>query len=105
MNYENELKAAIYAVTKACNLCANVQYSLVAEDTLKKSDRSPVTIADFGSQAIVNLVLGKIYPNDDYVCEEDSVQLRKEESVDLTKKRKCYKSFLRSHRKGNVRCY
>ena len=86
MNYENELKTALYAVTKACRLCAGIQNSLAVEDTLNKSDRSPVTIADFGSQAIVNLVLRNVYPNDDYVCEEDSDQLRKEESTGLRKK-------------------
>ena len=86
MIYDNELEAALYAVTKSCVLCANIQNSLVAEDTLNKSDRSPVTIADFGSQAVVNLVLRKMYPDDDYVCEEDSDQLRKEESTELRKK-------------------
>jgi len=86
MNYENELKTAIYAVNKSCGLCANIQHALVEEDTLNKSDRSPVTIADFGSQAVVNLILGNKFPNDDYVCEEDSNQLRKDESATLRNK-------------------
>ena len=86
MNYKNELEIALYAVNKACGLCANVQHKLVASDTLNKSDKSPVTIADFGSQAVINLVLGKEYPNDDYVCEENSDQLRLEESLELRNK-------------------
>ena len=86
MNYETEYKSAIYAVKKACTLCAGIQHELVEEDTLSKSDKSPVTIADFGSQAVINIVLGKEFPNDDYVCEEDSNQIKKEESAELRKK-------------------
>ena len=86
MNYKKELKIAVNAVNKACGLCADVQHKLVAADTLNKSDKSPVTIADFGSQAIINFVLGKEFPKDDYVCEEDSDQLRREESLVLRNK-------------------
>jgi len=86
MNYEKELNIAVNAVKKACGLCASVQHSLVAADTLSKSDKSPVTIADFGSQAVINLVLGEEFPKDDYVCEENSDQLRPEESFELRNK-------------------
>ena len=80
MPYEKELSTAIEAVALACRLCANVQHSLVADDTIEKADRSPVTIADYGSQAVVNLILGKVFPDDSFVCEEDSGQLRRPEA-------------------------
>jgi len=83
MYYNNEINVALHAVNKACKLCGNIQNGLAVDDTLSKSDKSPVTIADFGSQAVVNIILGKEFPDDDYVCEEDSDQLRKNESLKL----------------------
>ena len=62
MNYENELKAAIEAVIKACRLCMKVQSSLVSEETIMKKDKSPVTVADFGAQAVICHELKKAFP-------------------------------------------
>jgi 3'(2'), 5'-bisphosphate nucleotidase len=53
MNYESELKVAVEAVRKACGLCMRVQSSLVTEDEVTKKDDSPVTVADFGAQAVI----------------------------------------------------
>jgi len=86
MTYKNELNIAITAVTHACNLCSKIQYALVAEDTLNKADKSPVTIADYGSQAVINLILGKEFPDDDFVCEEDSQQIREKGAEEIRKK-------------------
>ena len=52
MKYESELNIAIAAVKKACGLCMRVQSSLVSDETMTKKDKSPVTVADFGVQAI-----------------------------------------------------
>jgi 3'(2'), 5'-bisphosphate nucleotidase len=41
-----------------------------------KGDRSPVTIADFGSQAIICKLIKEKFPNDIIVAEEDSTELR-----------------------------
>jgi 3'(2'), 5'-bisphosphate nucleotidase len=45
-------------------------------DSLEKDDRSPVTVADFGSQALVCQCLTEAFPDDVIVAEEDSTDLR-----------------------------
>jgi 3'(2'), 5'-bisphosphate nucleotidase len=48
----------------------------MAVDSLEKDDRSPVTVADFGSQALVCQCLAEAFPQDVIVAEEDSTDLR-----------------------------
>jgi len=72
MAYNFELNIAINAVVKASRLCRDVQNSLVSSDTVEKTDRSPVTIADLGSQAVINLELFQSFPNDPITSEEDT---------------------------------
>jgi 3'(2'), 5'-bisphosphate nucleotidase len=86
MKYDNELKIAIEAVKKACSLCSTVQSSLVSEETLTKKDKSPVTVADFGAQAVICHELKKAFPNDPIVAEEDSADLKTDEGLILTNK-------------------
>ena len=76
MAYEAELSAAIDAVQKASRLCRAVQQRLVAGSTLQKGDRSPVTVADFGAQAVVSRLLALEFPHDALVGEEDASALR-----------------------------
>ena len=48
------LRDAVLAVLDACRLCVTVQASLVAGvDAMAKSDASPVSVADYGAQAVV----------------------------------------------------
>ena len=70
-----ELKTGIAAVRHAARLCQAVQSSITA-DSLEKKDKSPVTIADFGSQAIVCRAIGDAFPDDPIVGEEDSAELQ-----------------------------
>ncbi len=84
MNYEYELKAAIEAVIKACRLCMKVQSSVVSEEKMTKSDKSPVTVADFGAQAVICRELKKAFPEIPIVAEEDSSGLRTEEGKIMT---------------------
>lgn len=44
-----------------------------------KSDASPVTIADFGAQAVVNQILHTEFPQDPIIGEEDSKDLQENE--------------------------
>lgn len=74
--YQTEKQVAIEAVTQAARLCQAVQQELVTVDSLNKNDRSPVTIADFGSQALVCRYLQEQFPGDPIVGEEDASQLR-----------------------------
>lgn len=70
-----ELKFAIRAVQQASALVRQVQRELVST-ALTKDDRSPVTVADFASQALIGHLLMEAFPSDPLVGEEDSVELR-----------------------------
>lgn len=58
----------VQAVKQAANLCRSVQRSDVV--TVEKPGREPVTIADFGSQAIICRAIRTYYPDDAVVSEE-----------------------------------
>jgi 3'(2'), 5'-bisphosphate nucleotidase len=80
--YQNELRTAITAVIRASRLTQKIFHSLQqgnasSASTVTKLDKSPVTIADYGSQAIVNAVLRSAFPHDPVVGEEDADELRK----------------------------
>jgi 3'(2'), 5'-bisphosphate nucleotidase len=81
MNIGNsrELSIAIEAVRQAARLCQAVQ-SEITPDVLAKKDRSPVTVADFGSQALVCRALHEAFARDPIVAEEDSSDLEKPEN-------------------------
>jgi len=82
MTYEHERRVAIEAVTIASELCRAVRSEIVV-GSLAKDDRSPVTLADFGSQALVCRRLRAVFPQDAIVGEEDSADLRKPESASM----------------------
>jgi 3'(2'), 5'-bisphosphate nucleotidase len=75
MRYENELAVALAAVRQASAVCRSVQ-SKIAAAALEKKDRSPVTVADFASQAVVCRQLLESFPDDPVIGEEDSAQLK-----------------------------
>lgn len=83
MPFDNELAAAIEAVRKAALLCSAAQAGLVPEEKHDKSDKSPVTVADYGAQALVLDTLAKAFPDDPAVGEEDSSDLRSPENAAL----------------------
>nr|XP_009764399.1 PREDICTED: putative PAP-specific phosphatase, mitochondrial [Nicotiana sylvestris] len=60
--YYRELEAAVDVVERACRLCIDVKSSLFSNDDriLEKKDQTPVTIADFGVQALFPTILYKI---------------------------------------------
>jgi 3'(2'), 5'-bisphosphate nucleotidase len=74
--HERELAAGIDAVRAAVRVCRTVAERLVTADTLEKKDQSPVTVADFASQAIVCRGLERVFPGDPVVGEEDATELR-----------------------------
>ncbi|ESQ31504.1 hypothetical protein EUTSA_v10004312mg [Eutrema salsugineum] len=85
MAYEKELDAAKKAASLAARLCQKVQKALLQSDVQSKSDKSPVTVADYGSQAVVSLVLERELNSEPFslVAEEDSADLRKDGSQDI----------------------
>lgn len=78
-----ELAAAVAAVRQAAIVTQAVQRDLVTADTLTKKDRSPVTVADFASQAVVCRALAQAFPSDVVVGEEDAAELRTQENAAL----------------------
>ena len=84
MPYETEKKVALEAAIAAAQLCQKVRRDV--PDTLEKSDKSPVTIADYGSQALVCRALGQVFPNDPIVGEEDAKELRSPEKKEFLAK-------------------
>ncbi|EDY83959.1 3'(2'),5'-bisphosphate nucleotidase [Verrucomicrobiia bacterium DG1235] len=83
MPYESELSVAKEAVRKASLLCSAAQSGLVDAEKHDKADKSPVTVADYGAQALVLSTLAQAFPADPAVGEEDSSDLRKTENADL----------------------
>lgn len=109
--YAKERNVAIQAVLTASKVCQSVFQHLVANETLTKNDKSPVTgnlqqayihthtrqdrvftalhprlVADFSAQAIVNTYLKDHFPQDPIVGEEDSKDLQGDEGKPLREK-------------------
>lgn len=82
-SYTQERQRAIEAVINACRLCREIQQNLTAEHKISKSDASPVTVADFGSQALIISHLLKTFPQDAIVGEESAAALRQPEQATL----------------------
>lgn len=78
MAYEQEKQVAIAAVQQAAQLCERVRQTLVPA-AIEKNDKSPVTVADFGAQAIICRALAEAFPADPVVGEEDAADLRQPE--------------------------
>ena len=74
-------QTAIDAVMKAMRLCEHVQTEMVPTDAIQKTDRSPVTVADFGSQALICKAIGDAFPDDTIVAEESAQALKKNASL------------------------
>ncbi|EPS42000.1 hypothetical protein H072_4022 [Dactylellina haptotyla CBS 200.50] len=73
--YARERRIAELAVQRAAILTEAV-YTSKIKGTLTKDDKSPVTLADFGAQALVLAALHASFPDDKIFGEEDSSDLR-----------------------------
>jgi 3'(2'), 5'-bisphosphate nucleotidase len=86
MNYENNLmniadpmvRFSVETVKAAAGMLKMIHQS-TDWGTLQKSDRSPVTIADFSVQAMVGRLFEEVLPDDILVAEEKSDVLRSSE--------------------------
>ncbi|MGD0915441.1 MAG: 3'(2'),5'-bisphosphate nucleotidase [Thermodesulfobacteriota bacterium] len=72
-----EVSTALQAITIASALCEEVRRKLAGGESILKSDRSPVTVADYGSQAVICKLIRERFPHDNIVAEEDSTELKK----------------------------
>lgn len=80
---KTELEAALLAVRRAAQVTRRVQVDLVNAETIEKKDKSPVTVADFASQAIVCATLREALKDDAIVGEEDAQALRDDGAASL----------------------
>src|SRR6186713_2054339 len=71
-----EFDAAVAAVRAASAVCRSVQRNLITAETVVKKDKSPVTVADFASQAMVCATLARALPRDAVVAEEGTAEFR-----------------------------
>ncbi|GAA6008335.1 hypothetical protein JCM11491_004439 [Sporobolomyces phaffii] len=73
--YAREQSVAISAVLKASLVARKVQSELVGTGGVEKKDKSPVTVGDYTSQALISAVLFDHFPTDEVVGEETSAEL------------------------------
>ncbi|KAH7397866.1 3',5'-bisphosphate nucleotidase-like protein [Cadophora sp. MPI-SDFR-AT-0126] len=74
-SYSRELEVAQLAVQRATLLTKKVFHEK-AKGTISKDDASPVTIGDFGAQALIIHAIKKNFPDDQVVGEEEASTLR-----------------------------
>jgi 3'(2'), 5'-bisphosphate nucleotidase len=79
MSYTQEKEVAIQACIAAAKLCEQVRQNI--PEAIAKEDRSPVTVADFGAQAVVCKALAEAFPTDPVVGEEEAATLKKKSEV------------------------
>ncbi|CAM6106951.1 unnamed protein product [Calypogeia fissa] len=88
-NLDRELEMAVRAVQLACSLSQRTQRRVLQKEEMadEKKDRSLVTVADWGVQAVVSWVLAQGLEREEeaipMVAEEDTTGLRGMEKVDL----------------------
>lgn len=80
MPYEKELHVAQLAVQRATLLTQRVFHEK-AKGTLSKDDKSPVTIGDFGAQALIIHAIKSNFPSDEIVGEEEASSLRENQNL------------------------
>lgn len=74
-DYARERALAVVAAREAARLTEAIRASL-RPGTEEKEDRSPVTIADYGAQALICRALARDFPADPVVGEEHGAALR-----------------------------
>jgi 3'(2'), 5'-bisphosphate nucleotidase len=70
MSYEREKQVALEAALSAAKLCEDLRQEMGAE-AIEKKDGTPVTVADFGAQALICRTITNAFPADQIVAEED----------------------------------
>ncbi|KAJ5168584.1 3(2)-5-bisphosphate nucleotidase HAL2 [Penicillium canariense] len=80
MAYQQERYIAELAVQRATLLTQKVFFEK-AKGTVSKDDKSPVTIGDFGAQALIIQAIRKNFPNDEIVAEEEASSLREDKAL------------------------
>jgi 3'(2'), 5'-bisphosphate nucleotidase len=74
MPYERERQVALEAALSAAKLCEDLRQEMGAE-AIEKKDGTPVTVADFGAQALICRTITNAFAADQIVAEEDGTPL------------------------------
>ena len=77
---EKELNSGLKAVHLAGEMIRFIQQEMTSRDSISKSDRSPVTVADFLSQALICRTLHRNFPHIPIVAEENSRELQRHQN-------------------------
>ncbi|QPG97776.1 hypothetical protein C2857_006855 [Epichloe festucae Fl1] len=80
-SYARELEVAQLAVQRAAILTKRVFHEKANKGTVDKDDKSPVTVGDFGAQALIIAALRHNFPGDAVVAEEEAARLREDASL------------------------
>jgi 3'(2'), 5'-bisphosphate nucleotidase len=73
MNIQIERDIARQAARRAARLCLAVQQEMLGSpDRMDKAGREPVTVADFGAQAVICAMLQEMLPDDRVIAEESA---------------------------------
>ena len=75
--YHTALKTGLAAVRDAAGICQEIR-SNCSSDAMNKQDHSPVTVADFASQALICRQLSQAFPDDPVIAEEAAEELKSE---------------------------
>jgi HAL2 family 3'(2'),5'-bisphosphate nucleotidase len=67
-----DLEPILQAVRRAARLCHEVQQTEIVHSS--KTGKEPVTIADYGSQAMICEAISRTFPNDEVMAEESGEQ-------------------------------
>lgn len=81
MHLEAKRGVAVEAVLTGMKLAASLQSRMTSAEIMKKKDFSPVTVADFGVQALICRQLKSRFPEIPIMAEEDTVALRKDGQI------------------------
>jgi len=80
-----KVQTALHAVRQAAVMMRQIQQETIGS-SLMKGDKSPVTVADFTSQAIIGRMLSQAFPDIPLVAEETSTALREPDGVEILTK-------------------
>ena len=92
-----EVVTGLEAIRLSSQLCEEVRGGLAGREAILKSDRSPVTVADYGSQAMIGRLIRERFPHDTLVAEEDSKELRGPDHAEIVER---ITSFVRGFVQG-----
>ena len=98
MDANQLIKEAEDAVRSACRLCQEVCEEQCGPQAIEKKDKSPVTIADFGAQAVISDLLGVAFPHLPLIAEENADDLRRAEQAGVKRRMLQYVQNILPHR-------